>query len=146
VEPAGFLRIRYEARDDVALEQVELEITVEGKKSSVGLTSGLSEYVLDVTTLGLAPGVSASISIRARDGLGQEAASSPRTLRVLPWPPPPEGAGWPAALAELSDSIDAALSDWKRLLASAKDAPPERWAPDAARAERLLEAADRLSV
>lgn len=134
VERSGFLEVRYRAGDDQGLRSVTLVVSPSVPDSgdtvaalqiplwqseAVDFPRELAgSHLMDVQSLDLEAGESATLRLRAVDGRGQQALSAARTLLVASVPPPPEGPGWPGPLGRMEQELSAAYRDWSSLLPS----------------------------
>jgi len=126
VEVGSVLPIQYRVEDDVAISSVE--ILLGNPESPVRRVSIYStdedspptkllddEHPLAIADLRLLPGQSGTVTIEARDGLGQSAKSKPRRLRMAYPPTAPEGREWLDRLRRLDEGIRHLASEWMTL-------------------------------
>jgi len=142
VEETSSIELLLDARDDIGIASLELGLR-RGEQAAewTPLDPGARSQRIDQRLLRARPGESVKLLLRARDALGQEGLSSERTVRIALLPDPPEGAGWPKPLLELSVELQAALEDWARLLPAPGGETPSDLAPDPAHVEMLMRAA-----
>jgi len=146
VEPAGVVEIRYRAEDDVGVADIEL-LVGEGDETRPRRVRkarpprqrrriDVGVYRLPVDSLGLVPGQTVSITLRATDGLGQAATSTSRRLRVAYPPDPPEGRDWLARLDALRRGLRELTRSWEEV--DVADGRTETLETAAGPAERVL--------
>ncbi len=143
-EASSVVTLLFHARDDVAVKSLEVHVKAEaGTESSIALDPTTTAYRLQMASLGLRPGESTRLCLRAHDGLGQEGRSSERIVRVALVPDPPEGPLWPRPLAEIESSLHAVLEDWARMLPESRGETLADVTADLAFGERLASAAEK---